>query len=60
LMRAMLAFPASMDPFFGIGAFDPLTFFIVTLFLAAAAFLACYIPARRAVNVDPMRVLRYE
>lgn len=51
LMRGLL---------FGVNSFDPPTFAVMALVLAAVTMLACYLPARRATRVDPIAALRYE
>jgi putative ABC transport system permease protein len=45
---------------FGVSAADPLIYVAVTLVLAAAALVACWLPARRASRVDPIVTLRAE
>jgi putative ABC transport system permease protein len=45
---------------FGVSASDAGIFSLITIFLAGVSIAACYIPAYRAMNVDPMIALRYE
>ena len=45
---------------YGIKPGDPFTFAAISLFLCAVAFISCYVPARRAASVDPMKSLRAE
>ncbi|MEW6234487.1 MAG: ABC transporter permease [Candidatus Omnitrophota bacterium] len=45
---------------YGIGAADPATYIVISILLGVVSLLACYIPARKAANVDPMIALRCE
>jgi putative ABC transport system permease protein len=57
---ALVSLPVMSSLVFGISATDPLTFVSVAFLLVGVSLLACYIPARRAMRVDPIVALRYE
>lgn len=60
LLHQTLMFPGSMDFFYGVPFYDPLTFLGLSGFVAGIVALASAVPARRALRVDPMVALRYE
>jgi putative ABC transport system permease protein len=60
LAGAAIASRLLASQLFGVSTVDPLTFAAVPVLLAIVAFLACYLPARRASRVDPIIALRTE
>jgi macrolide transport system ATP-binding/permease protein len=60
LLVAMMAARSLGTLLFGIGGFDVLSFFGTAALLIGVALIACWVPARRAMRVDPMVALRYE
>jgi len=60
LVIAFIASRLITSLLYQVSSADPLTYLLVAALLAVVALLACYIPARRAMKVDPMTALRTE
>jgi putative ABC transport system permease protein len=60
LVLAGAAMPAARTLLYKVSPFDPLTFSAVAVFLGGVAFLASFLPARRALRIDPVIALRGE
>jgi predicted permease len=60
LLSAIFVTRSLASQLYGVSPLDPLTYLAVALVMAAVAFLACYVPTRRAMQVDPVIALRYE
>jgi putative ABC transport system permease protein len=60
LMLALLMTRWMASQLYGISARDPLTLMAVSVLLTLVALAACFVPARRAMRIDPITALRYE
>jgi len=60
MIAALAAARLIQDLLFGVSPSDPMTLLVVAVILGIVALIACYLPARRAMRVDPMVALRYQ
>jgi putative ABC transport system permease protein len=60
LVGAFMATRFLSSLLYGVAAWDPITFAAIATLIAGVAFLACWLPARRAARVDPVIALRAE
>ena len=60
LVASLAASRLITSQLYGISASDPVTLASIAAFLSIASLLACWLPARRAAKLDPMRALRQE
>jgi putative ABC transport system permease protein len=60
LLSAVFVTRSMASQLYGVSPLDPLTYLAVALVMAGVAFLACYVPTRRAMRVDPVIALRHE
>ena len=60
IVLALMAARFISTMIYGISATDPMIFLSVITLLISVSLAACYVPARRAMRVDPMVALRYE
>jgi putative ABC transport system permease protein len=60
LVVALLLTRLMIDLLYGVRPADPVTLLAVSVLLGTTALIACYVPARRAMRVNPVDVLRYE
>jgi putative ABC transport system permease protein len=60
LLSALACTRVMSSLLFGVTAWDPITFVSIAILIAAVAFLACWLPARRAARINPIEALRTE
>ena len=60
LVVAFISMRLMSSILFNVSPVDPITYAVITVGVIATAYLACYLPSRRAATVDPVHALRAE